>query len=175
MGLKLMAHGSPFPESGPNKIPQKFLGPNRPFSSRSAAAPTEEASGGHGDGGIDRRRDITEMKTVSLGASRPSTVNFRMYVLSPLLNPLPSERNPRIDCCGGRRGAVADSFLSGSSSPQADEGQPGADTRRPRGGRAALQGRLHLEPARCPACTNLRFVSCFIPPLAFCFVARSPD
>lgn len=78
MGLKLMAHGSPFPESGPNKIPQKFLGPNRPFSSRSAAAPTEEASGGHGDGGIDRRRDITEMKTVSLGASRPSTVNFRM-------------------------------------------------------------------------------------------------
>jgi hypothetical protein len=34
---------------------------------------------------------------------------------------------------------------------QADEGQPGADTRRRRGGRPALQGRLHLEPARYPS------------------------
>uniref|UniRef100_A0A452XXL0 Bushy growth protein n=1 Tax=Aegilops tauschii subsp. strangulata TaxID=200361 RepID=A0A452XXL0_AEGTS len=32
--------------------------------------------------------------------------------------------------------------------PQADEGQPGADTRRHRGGRPALQGCLHLEPPR---------------------------
>uniref|UniRef100_A0A452XXU8 Uncharacterized protein n=1 Tax=Aegilops tauschii subsp. strangulata TaxID=200361 RepID=A0A452XXU8_AEGTS len=32
--------------------------------------------------------------------------------------------------------------------PHADEGQPGADTRRHRGGRPALQGCLHLEPPR---------------------------
>ena len=46
---------------------------------------------------------------------------------------------------------MADSFPSASSVLQADEGQPRADTRRRRGGRPALQGRLHLEPARYPA------------------------